>query len=104
MLGTGLAALTLPLLRVAFAHTAEADPSLIQSIELNVPVLLVASGVCLCTAFLFALLPMRNPPSRLADSLRPGDRGSTGRRSWSGSALTSTEIAIAIVVLFWERC
>jgi len=100
LLGTGLAALTLPLLRVAFAHTAGADPSLIQSIELNVPVLLVASGVCLCVAFLFALLPMRKEPNRLADSLRPGDRGSTGRRSWSSSALISTEIAIAIVVLF----
>jgi predicted permease len=100
LLGTGLAALTLPLLRVAFAHTAGADPSLIQSIELNVPVLLVASGVCLCTAFLFALLPMRKEPNRLADSLRPGDRSSTGRRSWSSSALISTQIAIAIVVMF----
>src|SRR6202522_935273 len=100
LLGTGLAALTLPLLRVAFAHTAGADPSLIQSIELNVPVLLAASAVCLCTAFLFALLPMRKRPNRLADWLRPGDRGSTGRRSWSSSALISAEIAIAIVVLF----
>jgi predicted permease len=100
VLGTGLAALALPLLRVAFAHTAGADTSLIQSIDLNVPVLLVASGVCLCTALLFALLPMRRRPGRLADSLRPGDRASTGRRSWSSSALISTEIAIAVVVLF----
>ncbi len=100
LLGTGFAALTLPLLRVAFAHTAGADPSLIQSIELNVPVLFVALGVCLCTAFLFALLPMRMKPDSLADSLRPGGRGSTGRRSWSSNALISTEIAIAVVVLF----
>ena len=100
LLGTGLAALALPLLRVAFAHTAGADPSLIQSIDLNVPVLLVASCLCLFTAILFALLPMRKAPNRLADSLRPGDRSSTGRRSWSSSALISTEIAIAIVVLF----
>jgi predicted permease len=100
LLGTGFAALTLPLLRVAFAHTAGADPSLIQSIEVNVPVLLVTFGVCLCTAFLFALLPMRKEPDRLADSLRSGDRSSTGRRSWSSRALISTEIAIAIVVLF----
>jgi predicted permease len=100
LLGTGLAALTLPLLRVAFAHTAGADPWLIQSMELNVPVLLVASGVCLGVAFLFALLPMRKKPNRLADSLRPGDRGSTGRRSWSSNALVSTEIAIAVIVLF----
>jgi len=100
LLGTGLAALTLPLLRVAFAHTAGAAPSLIRSIELNIPVLLVASSVCLFTAILFALLPMKKAPDRLADSLRPGYRGSTGRRSWSSSALISTEIAIAIVVLF----
>jgi predicted permease len=100
LLGTGLAVLTLPLLRVAFAHTAGADPSLIQSIGLNVPVLLVTSGVCLLTAILFALLPMRMAPTGLADSLRPGDRGSTGRRSWSSSVLISSEIAIAIVVLF----
>jgi predicted permease len=100
LLGTGLAALILPLLQVAFAHVAGADPSLIRSIQLNVPVLLAASGVCLLTAILFALLPMKKAPNRLADSLRPGDRGSTGRRSWSSSALISTEIAIAVVVLF----
>jgi predicted permease len=100
LLGTGLAALTLPLLRVAFAHTPGADASLIQSIELNLPVLLTASAVCLCTAVLFALLPLRNPSKSLSDSLRPGDRGGTGLRSWGNRALISTEIAVAIVVLF----
>jgi predicted permease len=100
LLGTILAALTLPLLRVAFAHTAGADPSLVGSIQLNVPVLLVTLGVCLFTAILFGLLPMIKTPSKLAESLRPGDRSSTGRQSWSRSALISTEIAIAIVVLF----
>ncbi len=99
-LGTILAAHTLPLLRVAFAHTAGTDPSLIQSIQLNVPVLLVTSGICLFTAILFSLLPMAKAPNKLADSLRPGDRSSTIRRDWSRSALISTEIAIAIVVLF----
>ena len=102
LLGMGFAALTLPLLRVAFVHTAGADPSLIRSIQLNVPVLLAALGVCLCTAFVYALLPMRKEPNRLAGSLRPGDRGVTGRRGWSSRALISTEIAIAIVVLFME--
>jgi predicted permease len=100
LLGTGLAALTLPLLRRAFAHAAGADPALVQSIDLNIPVLLAASSVCLCTAFLFALLPMRKEPDRLADSLRSGDRGSTGRRRWSSQVLISAEIAIAVVVLF----
>jgi predicted permease len=100
LLGTALAALALPLLRIAFAHTAGADPSLIRSIQLNIPVLLVTSGVCLFTAILFGLLPMMKTPAKLADSLRPGDRSTTRKRSWSRSALISTEIAIAIVVLF----
>jgi predicted permease len=99
-IGTGLAALTLPLLRVAFAHTPGADPSLVQSIQLNVPVLLVTSGVCLFTALVFGLLPMMKVPNKLADSLRPGGRSSTGRRSWTRSLLISTEIAIAVFVLF----
>ncbi len=100
VIGTGFAAFTIPLLRVAFAHTPRADPSLIRSIQLNVPVLLVTSGVCLFTALLFGLLPMMKVPNNLADSLRAGGRSSTGRRSWSRSALISTEIAIAIFVLF----
>jgi predicted permease len=100
LLGTVLAALTLPLLRVAFAHTAGADPSLVRSIQLNVPVLLVTLGVCLFTAILFGLLPMIKAPAKLGESLRPGDRGSTGRQGWGRSALISTEIAIAVVVLF----
>ena len=99
-IGTVLAALTLPLLRVAFTHTAGADPSLVQSIQLNLPVLLVTLGVCLLTATLFGLLPMIKSPSKWGESLRPGDRSSTGRQSWSRGALISTEIAIAIVVLF----
>jgi predicted permease len=99
-IGTVLAALTLPLLRVAFTHTAGADPSLVQSIQLNLPVLLVTLGVCLLTATLFGLLPMIKAPGKLGESLRPGDRSSTGRQSWSRGALISTEIAIAIVVLF----
>jgi predicted permease len=100
LLGTAVAALALPLLRVAFTHAAGADPSLIRSIQINVPVLLVTSGVCLLTAILFGLLPMIKTSNQLADSLRPGDRSSTGRRSWSRSALISAEIAIAVVVLF----
>jgi predicted permease len=100
VLGTALAALTLPLLRVAFAHTVGADPSLVQSIQLNIPVLLVTLGVCLFTAILFGLLPMLTTPRRLAEALRPGDRGSTGKQGRSRSALVSAEVAIAIVVLF----
>jgi predicted permease len=100
VLGTALAALTLPLLRVAFAHTAGADPSLVHSIQLNIPVLLVTLGVCLFTAILFGLLPMLKTPRKLAEALRSGDRGSSGKQSRRRSALVSAEIAIAVVVLF----
>ena len=100
VLGTALAALTLPLLRVAFAHTAGADPSLVQSIQLNIPVLLVTLGVCLFTAIFFGLLPMLKTPRKLAEALRSGDRGSSGKQSRRRSALVSAEIAIAVVVLF----
>src|ERR1700677_4561168 len=100
VLGTVLAALTLPLLRVAFAHTAGADPSLVQSIQLNIPVLLVTLGVCLFTAILFGLLPMLKTPRKLAEALRSGDRGSSGHEDQKRSALVSAEIAIAVVVLF----
>jgi predicted permease len=100
VLGTVFAALTLPLLRMAFAHTVGADSSLVQSIQLNIPVLLVTLVVCLFTAILFGLLPMLKTPGKLAEALRPGDRGSTGKQSRNRSALVSAEIAIAIVVLF----
>jgi predicted permease len=100
VLGTVFAALTLPLLRMAFAHTVGADPSLVQSIQLNIPVLLVTLVVCLLTAILFGLLPILKTPGKLAEALCPGDRGSTGKQSRSRSALVSAEIAIAIVVLF----
>jgi len=100
VLGTLFAALMLPLLRIAFAHTVGADPSLAPTIELNIPVLLLTLSVCLFTSVLFGLLPMLKTPRSLAEALRPGDRGSTGKQSRSRSALVSAEIAIAIVVLF----
>jgi predicted permease len=100
LIGTAIATLALPLLRVGFAHTGGADASLIESIQLNIPVLLITLGVCLFTAILFGLLPMTKGRSRLADSLCPGDRGSTKGRSRSRSALISAQIAIAVVVLF----
>ena len=99
-LGIALAAGVLPLLRMALAHTASLDPSMIQSIGLNVPVLLFASFTCVLTAILFSLLPLIKNSPHLTETLRAGERGSTGRRSRSRSALVAGEIAIAVVVLF----
>lgn len=99
-LGVVLAACVLPLLRVALAHAASLDPSMIQSIGLNVPVLLFALFTCLVTAILFSLFPLINSTPRLIETLRAGDRGNTGSQSRLRGALVAGEIAIAVVVLF----
>jgi len=104
-LGLALAAATLPLLRLALAHTAGLDASMIESVSLNLTVLLVALGVCTLTAFLFAVLPgMRGSfggaKVNLVEDLRPGDRGSTGGHRWGHGTLIAGEIAIAVVVVF----
>jgi predicted permease len=99
-LGIVLAAGVLPLLRMVLAHTASLDPSMIQSIGLNLPVLLFALVTCLATAILFSMFPLMNSSPRLTETLRAGERGSTGSRSRKRDALVAGEIAIAVVVLF----
>jgi len=99
-LGIALAAGVLPLLRMALAHTASLDPSLVQSIALNIPVLLFALLTCTLTAIVFSMIPLLSRSPALAVTLRAGERGSTGSRSRSRAALVSAEVAIAVVVLF----
>ena len=99
-LGTLLAALALPLLRLALSHTAGVDLVMVQSIGLSVPVLLFTLGTCTLTALLFGLLPVLKTATSLAEALRPGDRASTNRNGLSRGVLMAGEIAIAIVVLF----
>jgi predicted permease len=99
-LGIVLAAGLLPLLRAALAHTATLDPSMIQSISLNIPVLLFALFTCLATAILFSVFPLMNRSPHLTETLRAGERGSTGSRSRRLGVLVTGEIAIAVVVLF----
>jgi predicted permease len=99
-LGTTIAACALPLLRLALSHTAGLDPSMIQSIDLSVPVLLFTLSICTLTAVLFGLLPLIKGSSSLAEALHPGDRGSTRTDGRSRGALIAGEIAIAVVVLF----
>ena len=101
-LGILLAAGTLPLLRLALAHTAGLGQSTIESISLSIPVLLFTLGVCTLTAVVFGLLPVIKNPSSLTETLRPGDRSSTGGhgRARARGMLVAGEIAIAVVVLF----
>ena len=74
-LGIVLAAGVLPLLRVALAHAASLDPSMVQSIGLNLPVLLFALFLCLMTAILFSYLPA-------LEQLAAPDRDAACRRLW----------------------
>jgi len=99
-LGIVLAAGVLPLLRMALAHAASLDPSMIQAIGLNIPVLLFALFTCLMTAILFSIFPLMNSSPGLTETLRAGERGSTSSRSRKRGALVAGEIALAVVVLF----
>jgi predicted permease len=100
-LGILLSAIALPLLRLALAHTGEADLLMVQSIRLSIPVLLFTLGTCTITAILFGLLPLLKARGSLADSLRPGDRTCTGRHhGLRRGLLIAGEIAVAVVVLF----
>jgi predicted permease len=99
-LGVLLAAGALPLLRLALAHAAGLGRSTIESISLSLPVLFFTLGICTLTAVLFGLLPVVKNPASLTDTLRPGDRSSTGSRARGRGMLVAAEIAIAVVVLF----
>jgi predicted permease len=98
-LGVLLASVALPVLRVALAHTEGFDESLLQSISLNVPVLLFTLALCTLTAFLFGLIPAARTSSPLVDVLRSGDRGRSQHHR-GRAILVTTEIAIAVVVVF----
>ena len=87
------------LLRVALEHTEGFDEALLKSISLNIPVLLFTLAICTLTAFLFGLLPAARTSAPLVDVLRSGDRSSS--QSHRGrTVLVTTEIAIAVVVVF----
>ncbi len=99
-LGTALAWLALPLLRLALSHTAGVDLALVQSIGLNIPVLLLTLSACVLAAIVFGLLPVMKTFSSLAEAFRPGDRGSTAGNRRTRGALIAGEIAVAVIVLF----
>jgi len=99
VLGVALAAVAIPLLRVALAHTDGIDAALLQSINLNVPVLLFTLAICTVTAFLFGLLPATRTSRPLVDALRAGDRGSSAHHR-GHAVLVIAEIAMAVVVVF----
>jgi len=98
-LGVALAALALPLIRVALAHTDGIDPALLQSISLNIPVLLFTLIICTLTALLFGILPATRTAVPLVDTLRSGDRGSSANHR-GHATLVIAEIAVAVVVVF----
>jgi len=99
VLGISLAGVALPLLRVALAHTEGVDAALLQSIALNIPVLLFTLAICTITAFLFGLLPATRTSQPLVDALRAGDRGSSAHHR-GHAFLVIAEIAMAVIVVF----
>ena len=99
LLGVALAATALPVIRIALAHTDGVDAALLQSINVNIPVLLFTLAICTVTAFLFGLLPATRTSKRLVDALRAGDRGSSAHQR-GHAALVIAEIAMAVIVVF----
>ncbi len=100
VLGTILAWVWLPFLIFALSHEAGFDASLIHSIHISCPVLLFTLAICVVTSVLFGVVPVLKIPRSLAASLLGGDRGHTTRGGLGRSALISSEIALAVVVLF----
>src|SRR5262249_26055219 len=99
VLGVSLAAVALPLLRVALAHTEGVDAALLQSISLSIPVLLFTLAICTVTALLFGLLPATRSSRPRVDALRPADRGSSAHHR-GHAFLVIAEIAMAVIVVF----
>ena len=98
-LGVVIAAGALPLVRVALAHTDGIDPALLHSITLNIPVLFFTLTICTSSALLFEILPAARTSIPLADALRTGNR-SAGTAHRGHAILVTTEIAVAVVVVF----
>ena len=75
---------------------------MVESISLSIPVLSFTLGICTLTALLFGLLPVIKNPGSLTETLRAGDRSSTGggSRARGRGMLVAAEIATAVVVLF----
>jgi predicted permease len=99
-LGIALAAGALPLLRLALAHTDSLDPAMLGSVRLSVPVLLFALGICTLTTVLFGMLPVTKLSPALTETLRAGDRSSSGAHRGRRAALIAAEIAVTVVVVF----
>ncbi|HEX9700785.1 MAG TPA: ABC transporter permease [Acidobacteriota bacterium] len=72
----------------------------IEEIGLDATVLAFTALATLLTALLFGLLPaLRGSQTRMAGALRGASRAATGERNWVWSALVSSEVALALVLL-----
>jgi predicted permease len=98
--GIAFAEISLPLIRLGLSHEAALDLSMIESIRLSLPVLILSLGVCFVTALSFGFLPAAGAGSNLSDRTMPADRGHTGGRAARENTLIAGEIAVAVVVAF----
>ena len=96
ILGAVLAAWAIPLLM------AMAPPALrgFKEIGLNTQVLLFSLGVSVVTGILFGLAPaISSSSSNPAESLKQGERGSTGGGSRRRAVLIATEVGLSLILL-----
>jgi putative ABC transport system permease protein len=95
--GVGLAALAVRFLR----SVVPANVPRVDSIAIDLPVLLFALGVTLITGLLFGMMPaMRSARSDAADTLKEGGRSSSTRGLGRlRSALVVSEVALSVVTL-----
>ncbi|HTB98703.1 MAG TPA: ABC transporter permease [Terracidiphilus sp.] len=91
---------TMPLLRIGLSHAPGLDASMIDSIQINIPALIVNLSVCLLTALIFGMLPLLGNAPKLSEGMNSGNRGFTAGHASRQSILIAGEIAIAVVVSF----
>jgi predicted permease len=100
LLGIGLAAAALPLLRSEVARLAGPQLTGVDTATLSVPVLLLTAALAIVTGLVFGLLPARGASRlNLTAALRQGERGGTGKGGKARAILATSEIALAVAIL-----
>ena len=100
LLGSLLAWVLLPALRSLLSHLPVLNPSLVDSVRINLPVLAFSLAICAVTALLFGILPALKSGTVFHTALRSAGRGKTKRLASTRSLMLSLEVALALVAVF----
>jgi predicted permease len=98
-LGTLLAWLVLPLLKLALSHTPGIDLAMIQTVHLHTPALLFVSTICCLATIAFTSMSVLGQSNDSFVALTQGNRGNTSSHGYGRGLLISGEIAVAVVVV-----